>query len=92
VSGVRAGPAGELLETQSLATAGTSTTTDIATAASIERGHLDAISLSLRASGLIRAGLVLRALVMNALMNVSRRLVIGGRTLILEAGIYRLAM
>ncbi|HME81857.1 MAG TPA: hypothetical protein VKF82_07245 [Candidatus Eremiobacteraceae bacterium] len=55
-------------------------------------GHtpaLDLITLSARAWSLVRAGLAVRAFVMTALTRTYRTLVLRGRTVILEFGVYR---
>jgi hypothetical protein len=85
---VRPGGAAELVETRPLAALEAVESLDAAVAAIAGRGGLDRIDLSLRARALIRAGLAVRALIINALLNVSRRLVLNGRTIVFEAGIY----
>jgi hypothetical protein len=49
----------------------------------------DAIVLSARASMLLRAGLAARAFVIDALVHVERALTLGGKTIVLEFGVYR---
>ncbi|HXM19365.1 MAG TPA: hypothetical protein VN934_11230 [Candidatus Tumulicola sp.] len=85
---MRPGGAAELMETRPLAALEVVESLDAAVAAVAGRGGLDRIDLSLRARALIRAGLAVRALIINALLNVSRRLVLNGRTIVFEAGIY----
>jgi hypothetical protein len=49
----------------------------------------DAILLSARASMLLRAGLAVRAFVMDGLMRAQRVLTLAGKTIVLEFGVYR---
>ena len=49
----------------------------------------DAIVLSLRASTLLRAGLAVRALIIDALTLMQRSVRLGSRTVVLEFGVYR---
>jgi hypothetical protein len=85
---MRPGGAAELAETRPLAALEAVESLDAAVASVAGRGGLDRIDLSLRARALIRAGLAVRALIINALLNVSRLLVLNGRTIVFEAGIY----
>jgi hypothetical protein len=52
-------------------------------------GTADAIGLSAQASMLLRAGLAVHAFVIDALMHADRTLALGGRTVVLEVGVYR---
>jgi hypothetical protein len=49
----------------------------------------DTIWLSARARMLLRAGLAIRAFVMDALTHTYQRIALGTRTIVLEFGIYR---
>ena len=49
----------------------------------------DAIVLSLRATLVLRAGLAVRALIIDALTLVQRSVRLGSRTIVLEFGVYR---
>jgi hypothetical protein len=49
----------------------------------------DAIILSARASVLVRAGLAVRAFVMDGLLHAQRALTLAGKTIVLEFGVYR---
>jgi len=49
----------------------------------------DMIWLSARARLLLRAGLAIRALVMDALSHTYQRIALGTRTIVLEFGLYR---
>jgi len=69
----------------------------IDSADSVELGGLDAradatrdaIVLSLQASLLLRAGLAVRALIIDALALVARTVMLEGTTIVLEFGVYR---
>jgi hypothetical protein len=52
-------------------------------------GTRDAIVLSARASALLRAGLAVRAFILDALTHVERALTLTGKTIVLEFGVYR---
>jgi hypothetical protein len=52
-------------------------------------GLRDTISLSARARMLLRAGLVVRALILDVLASTYRTLSLGQRTIVLEFGVYR---
>jgi hypothetical protein len=49
----------------------------------------DIIALSMRAQSLIRAGLAVKALIVEGLVNSYRTLTLGARTIVLEFGVYR---
>jgi len=49
----------------------------------------DAIVLSTRAGALVRAGLAVRALIIDALTRIDKTFTLGGRTIVLEFGLYR---
>ena len=49
----------------------------------------DIIALSTRAQSLIRAGLAVKALIVEGLVNSYRTLTLGARTIVLEFGVYR---
>jgi hypothetical protein len=49
----------------------------------------DVIALSMRAQLLIRAGLAVKALIVEGLVNSYRMLTLGARTIVLEFGVYR---
>jgi hypothetical protein len=49
----------------------------------------DIIALSVRAQSLIRAGLAVKALIVEGLVNSYRTLTLGARTIVLEFGVYR---
>jgi hypothetical protein len=57
--------------------------------ADVKAGLRDTISLSARARMLLRAGLTVRALILDALANTYRTLALGRRTIVLEFGVYR---
>jgi hypothetical protein len=88
MTALRPGAATGLAQTQPSAALASAQVLDATFASAADRSKLDAIVLSLRAHALLRAGLLVRALVLGALVNVSRRLPIGRRVLVLEAGIY----
>lgn len=48
----------------------------------------DVIALSIRAQLLLRAGLAVRALIIDALAHTYRRITLGGQMVVLELGIY----
>jgi hypothetical protein len=52
-------------------------------------GASDAIALSGKARVLLRAGLAVRAFLIDALMHADRTLALGAKTIILEFGVYR---
>jgi len=54
-------------------------------------GTRDAIVLSLQATLLLRAGLAVRALVIDALTLIQRTVTFDGTTIVLEFGVYRAA-
>lgn len=64
---------------------------DLLTASVVSDSSVDAIALSARALALIRAGLAVRALVIYALLDSYRSVIAGGRSLVLECGVYRAA-
>lgn len=49
----------------------------------------DIIALSTRAQSLIRAGLAVKALIVEGLVSTYRTLTLGARTIVLEFGVYR---
>jgi hypothetical protein len=62
---------------------------ELVTAAGGHKSALDLITLSARAWSLLRAGLAVKAFVMTALTRTYRTLLLRGRPVILEFGVYR---